>query len=277
MLAQALKRQGQEFTRAPASEEIRARLHRLGRREWWLWFSATTITLLAVTAFLLLSLPWLSQGAPQVSPEQLGTGLLGLVLLFNAFATYRQWQFRKQRCQLFQKETTTNDSPEELAHIADLDLTTGLPTRHHAAELLAKEILRSRRDKKPLTFLVLDLDDFGQLNQQHGRAFGDLVLQEFAKRLKRASRGSDLAIRLGSDEFLLVLPECGGSGAQRVLERLSPVNIHRGGRKLTLRCSASSLEYGPGELPEDVLRRADQVLRLYKQAGQATPATLLAN
>jgi len=271
----------QEFTSIPPPEEIRARLRRLGRREWWLWFSATTVTILSTVTFVLLSLPWLfSSNQPffQLWPQQAVPGLLGLVLLFNAFAVYRQRQFRQQRQQINQAATGTAGLSAEAGQtfeLSELDPVTGLCSRRFAAQRLAKEIVRAHREKEPLALLVLDLNDFGQLNQHSGRAFGDLVLSEFARRLKRATRGSDLVIRLGSDEFLLVLPACSLGTVQRVLDRLRPVEISCGSQKVTLTFSASALEREPGELPEDLLKRADQVLQLYKNAGQNVPRTVV--
>lgn len=262
----------------PALDETQQRLQGLDKSEWWLWCSEVTVTFLATVAYLLLTLPWLfNLDVPvfQLRPQETVPNLLSLVLLFGAFAAYRQWQFRQHRRQLSRSATETSTSSLETgktAELSGLDPVTGLYARHVAPQRLAKEITRARWAKETLTFLVIGLDDFGRLKQEYGRAFSDRALQEFARRLRKATRGSDLVIRLGSDTFLLALPECGVGAAQRVSNRLNPVEVDCGSEKVTLTFSASSLEHEPGEVPEELLKRADQVLQLYRHAGQDVPS-----
>lgn len=250
------------------------------RRQGWLWFSTTTVTVLATVTLLLLSLPWLLRTNDplfEMHPGRVTPALLELVLLFNCFAVYRQWQLRRERRGLIVGDTKSAESPQQFAEPSELDPVTGLYTRGSAAERLATELVRSRRAREPLTLLVLDLNDFGSLNESHGRESGNEVLKEFAWCLKRASRGSDLLARLGPDEFLLVLPGCGVSAAQRVLARLSPVQLSCGKDKITLTCSGSVIEYQSGETPADLLRHADMVLQLYRKASRDAVSVVARN
>jgi diguanylate cyclase (GGDEF)-like protein len=205
---------------------------------------------------------------------------MGLVLLFNAYMVHRQWECRRLRKQLTQQITGTTDPQalaDEIGEPSELDPVTGLYSRRSAEQRVAKEIARCRRENKPLTLLVLDLNDFGQLNDQYGRAASDLILKEFAYRLRKASRGSDFAVRLGSDEFLLVLPECGIGSVKHVVDRLNLVEVSCGGQKVSLTCSSGWIQYEPGELPTELLKRAENVLQLYRKAGETSSSPTLVN
>src|SRR5260370_29708434 len=87
-----------------------------------------------------------------------------------------------------------------------LDRVTGLDT--HASQWFAREMARARRQNTALSVVKFHLEDFARLNDRYGRAATDEAVKEFARRLKESSRGSDYAVQLGSDDFLLVLPKC---------------------------------------------------------------------
>ena len=81
-----------------------------------------------------------------------------------------------------------------------------LHNSRYVQERLVAEIDRAQRYGSSLTVLMLDLDRFKKLNDRHGRLAGDSALKIFAERLSAAIRGSDLAIRIGGDEFIVLLP-----------------------------------------------------------------------
>jgi diguanylate cyclase (GGDEF)-like protein len=86
--------------------------------------------------------------------------------------------------------------------------------------------------------MTLDLNDFKRINDSYGHAAGDQVLQEFALRLNRVIRGSDLAVRLGGDEFLVLLPECTLEQVQTVLGRLGSIEVEWQGQQIPVTFSA---------------------------------------
>ncbi|MGH9866298.1 MAG: GGDEF domain-containing protein, partial [Candidatus Acidiferrales bacterium] len=120
----------------------------------------------------------------------------------------------------------------------------------------------------PLIVVLFDLDEFKHINDTYGHAAGDLVLQEFAAALNRAIRSSDLAVRMGGDEFLLILPECTRAQLQFVLDRLVPREVLWGGRKFPIRYSFGWREYAPGDQPETMLAAADRALYENKRASK---------
>jgi diguanylate cyclase (GGDEF)-like protein len=159
---------------------------------------------------------------------------------------------------------------EEYRQLALFDPLTGVYNRRAAEARIAEEIKRCTRRGVPLTVAVLDLDDFKNINDNHGHMAGDLALKEFALNLKRASRGSDVVARLGGDEFLLILPECTPTQLRIVLRRLEPLEIEYQSQRIRISFCAGWTNHSPGETPEQLMHNADQAL--YAKKRVATPA-----
>ena len=107
----------------------------------------------------------------------------------------------------------------ELRHQAIHDQLTGLYNRHYLNEILTKEVDRAQRYEHSLSFLMIDINGFKEVNDRYSHSKGDTVLVEIGKLLKENVREVDTVIRYGGDEFLILLPET-GEGSQRVVERL---------------------------------------------------------
>jgi diguanylate cyclase (GGDEF)-like protein len=246
-------------------------LRLLGRREWWLWVSAFVVTLLSTLAFLLSSIPSFfiyHDHFYEIGSDQAAWGTMVLLLLFNTWLVYRQWLFRGLRRQLAEGKLGAQGYGENAYEPPALDPVTGLYTRVSLEQRLAKETSNARRQNTPLSLLALHLDDFAQVTEGSGKPAGDQVLKEFARRLKKATRGSDFGACLGDDDFLMVLPECGLAEAKLVLDRLGRLEMKCGSQQITLTYSAGWIDYQPGELPANLLERAGQILELYKKAGK---------
>ena len=108
---------------------------------------------------------------------------------------------------------------ETLAALASTDGLTGLYNRRHFLELAASEWGRFKRYGRPLALLLLDIDRFKSINDTHGHDIGDLVLKEIAEGLRHHTRTSDIAGRVGGEEFVLLLPETSLESACLVAER----------------------------------------------------------
>jgi len=100
------------------------------------------------------------------------------------------------------------------------DELTGVYNRHYMAETLEKEFSRALRYQTELSCLLLDLDYFKEVNDTFGHAFGDMVLREFSVCLKQEARETDIPFRYGGEEFMLLLPNTGISGAMNVAEKI---------------------------------------------------------
>jgi diguanylate cyclase (GGDEF)-like protein/PAS domain S-box-containing protein len=155
-----------------------------------------------------------------------------------------------------------------ITRIAATDHLTGLANRRHFYESLEKAVSLARRHGTPLALVSLDLDGLKRVNDSAGHEAGDEVLTSFSALLAALCRAEDLPARLGGDEFCVLLPgmECGGAHghAERVLVAV------RACEALTLRrvtVSGGVAQWTPGDLPDDLLRRADQALYAAKRGG----------
>jgi len=264
-------------------EDARKNLARLEHRDWWLWWSAVTVMMLLTLAVIAVSLPSFLRESDHIFQLNINLGihaLVGLVLLFNVYAVYQQWQIKRLRTQTAQHLgllSSLKIRAEEFHQLATRDPLTGLSNRRLGEERLAGEVSRSERYGHPLSVLLLDLNHFKGINDQHGHAAGDLVLRAFAARLTKVIRTSDLAVRLGGDEFLVVLPECPPERIPSLLERLGSIEVEYQKIKIGVSSAAGWAGYINGETPEQLIERADKELYASKrrERGAASPPALI--
>ncbi len=103
---------------------------------------------------------------------------------------------------------------------ASTDHLTGLANRRRFERQLEREVARTLRHGRPFCLLMLDIDHFKQVNDNHGHEAGDEAIKSLAKILQEGTRGIDLAARVGGEEFAVILTETGLKGALEVAERL---------------------------------------------------------
>lgn len=248
-----------------SDQEIADNLRKIEKRDWWVWANSIFVMLLLTGALISFTLPSLSQGATplfKIKVTEAIFGLVALVVLFNAYTIYQQVLIKRLRRQLAEKQHHSII----LRELAMIDALTGLYNRRFAEQRLVAEVARSARKGHPLTVVLLDLDEFKYINDTYGHPAGDLVLQEFAAALNRVVRGGDLAVRMGGDEFLLILPECNHEQLQLVLKRLGPLELAWEGRKFRIKYSVGWKEYASGDQPDSMLAAADQALYTNKRA-----------
>ncbi|MGH2899976.1 MAG: GGDEF domain-containing protein, partial [Solirubrobacteraceae bacterium] len=152
--------------------------------------------------------------------------------------------------------------------VAQHDELTGLARRWRFDEELERQVARARRYEQPGALLVVDVDDFKAVNDAHGHPVGDAVLRRVASRLRSGLRESDLAARIGGDEFAIILPAASlddaVAAAERIVasQRVAPVD---GTPPAAVSAGIAAID---GELPADeVVRRADRALYDAKRAG----------
>jgi len=165
-----------------------------------------------------------------------------------------------------------NRYQHNLEEMASTDKLTGLLNRHAFTILIDKLMAEQRRDPRPISMLIADIDHFKQVNDRHGHLAGDAVLQAIAKKLQRALRESDLAVRWGGEEFLLVLKGCDRAEAQRIAESLRQAvmdtPVQAAGQRLAITLSIGVTEYHGEESPEQTVDRADGALYQAKRTGR---------
>ena len=254
------------------TQEIRRGLQKLAQHDWSLWGTAVVV-ILALTAAVASFSVWMTSEPNdpfyQFHISQSVRGLLGLVLLFSVYTLYQQLQLKRIRGQLTEQIDVAGQEQkraEEFLRLAILDPLTGLHNRRFAEQRLAEDMARTQRNGGSLKVMMLDLDDLKNINDRHGHEAGDLALKRFAQRLMAGTRGSDLATRIGGDEFMVLLPECKVGGVRHILDRLLPREIEVGGNKITFSYSAGWTDYQIGESPEELLRRADHALYVQKKS-----------
>ena len=176
-------------------------------------------------------------------------------------------------CQRYLPEKTPQAHSEEkwaaLERLALTDSLTGLSNRRAGEAALDREVARSKRAGTPLSLAMLDLDHFKQVNDKHGHSSGDRVLRDVANILTSAFRASDLAVRWGGDEFLVLLPDVAVGGAAVFAERARTqvaTVLLPDGRGITM--SAGVVQIRSGEEPQAAIARADGRLYEAKRAGR---------
>ena len=130
------------------------------------------------------------------------------------------WLFISLGMALAQAGVVLYQLQRELSQAATHDALTGLPNRRAADEFMAQAALRAQRLGTPMTVLMIDIDFFKKVNDRHGHAGGDHVLQTLARLLKLRARATDLVARWGGEEFLVLLPDTPTAGAQEMAEQL---------------------------------------------------------
>ncbi|MGC2331240.1 MAG: GGDEF domain-containing protein [Candidatus Acidiferrales bacterium] len=248
-------------------------MRRLDRRQWWLWSSTVLVLILLTIAVASFAFPAMLNRDPGYSfyVNQSVRALVGVVLVFAVYLVYQQTMIMRMRGQIADQmnslakvESLTN----EVYKLAALDQLTGLYNRRSGEQRLAEEISRAVRHERPLTVLLMDLDGLKQINDRLGHAAGDLVLKGFAERLQKAIRGSDLAVRLGGDEFMVLLPECRADEVRHVVARVEGLEVQHSVEKILCRFSRGWTDYRAGETSEELLKRADEALYANKRASK---------
>jgi len=161
---------------------------------------------------------------------------------------------------------------EDLFIIARRDVLTGLANRRVFEECIGRMMDNSKRHHHPLTLACMDLDRFKQINDNLGHAEGDRVLKRVADTFKGMVRSSDLLVRMGGDEFFLVLPETNLESARVLAERLCKAIDDLGiysapGQKLGV--SIGLRQWQPDMTIEDWLQTTDDLLYQAKDNGRS--------
>ena len=255
-----------------SSQEFGDSLRLLERNtSWILWSSVLSLPIL-LGASILFSFPALLAQfslSRELSAKWLASGLLGLLFGMNIITLNRQRHFKTVRkLVISQMDAATKQrvKAERYYGLSILDALTGLYNRRFGETRLLEEIGRAEKSGEPLLVLALDFDGFKGINDRYGHAAGDLALKTFARRLQRAIRACDVPIRVGGDEFLVILPECSADKVQMILSRTHPVEVKLDGQRFLVCFSHGMAQYQAKDTPETMIKRADE--RLYEAKAQ---------
>ncbi len=252
-------------------DEVWKKGQALEARDTQLWSLNVLVILAVVVGFAVLVLPnvrW-NLGALQLEGQhvlELLFGLFAVVIIFNICVLWQQWGFRSTRAELF-RILVRSESMETRPWV---DPLTEVFNRRYLDMFLTQEARRVDRSRASLTFLLIDVDAFKSVNARFGHLIGDRVLSNVGQLLKETFRGSDIIIRHGGDEFLVVMHDTNEQQAQRALERLL-IRVDEwnrenamGGFKLSFSCGLAT--YTRGDNIKEVLETAYQRMSLQKAA-----------
>ena len=166
---------------------------------------------------------------------------------------------------------------EVLQH-ATLDALTGLNNRRQFEVRLKQEVATAKRQKRPLSAIMLDIDFFKKVNDNHGHAVGDEVLKNVAEIIKGSLRESDIPSRYGGEEFAILLPftklEEAATVAQRLRSNVEAKHVDLTGVKdakiseIQVTISVGVYEYQEGDEPQQLYTKADKALYFAKEHGR---------
>jgi diguanylate cyclase (GGDEF)-like protein/PAS domain S-box-containing protein len=160
----------------------------------------------------------------------------------------------------------------ELHRLATRDVLTGASNRRHFFEEGEALLAEARAGGRPLSFLLLDIDDFKKINDGHGHQMGDRVLQRVAHCGAYVLRRDDLFGRIGGEEFAAIFPNCDAEQARQVAERLQRevqrLQFHNDGESFGVTISQGIAVLGEGDQLDDLYARSDAAMYQAKRQGK---------
>lgn len=255
--------------------QVSQQLSQLERRDWELWLIVSLTGVLVGAGLLAVVMPAAFLKQDNVHFEitvsrQLAVGLIVLLALLNTYLVTRRVELRRLREKLI--STTIQNELVRLQSFTDP--LTEIYNRRSLEEMASRFISHARRLHKPLTFLLIDVDRFKEVNTRFGHLTGDVVLAEIAGLLKNSVRGSDAVVRYGGDEFLVILADTSRDAASGVVQRIRAYVRdwnhagHLQGFEVSL--SIGVAEWAAGQTLDDVLDTADR--EMYASKGERSRA-----
>lgn len=185
--------------------------------------------------------------------------------------TYLKWS-QLMRDHFKQFEELTNILQQKNRHLAMLatkDALTDVHNRHMFAELFSKEVSIMKRQERPLSLLIIDLDHFKKVNDTYGHNIGDYVLKAFAQSVLSSVREADLFARWGGEEFVLLLRDASCDEAFKVAEKIRSVTEQTTFKEVGhVTCSIGITEVKPEDTLVSAVERADNALYVAKENGR---------
>jgi two-component system, cell cycle response regulator len=172
------------------------------------------------------------------------------------------------------EQETLRTQNRRLAEMSVTDPLTGLYNRRFLNERMLEELDRAQRYQYPISCLMLDIDNFKEVNDSKGHIQGDRILQEISVLLKNCSRVVDIPVRYGGEEFLLVLPQTDLGGAnvvgERIRKTIETTQFFKEDPKMQVTVSLGAAAFSHDQIhsAEKLLKLADEALYEAKRAGK---------
>jgi len=212
---------------------------------------------------------------PVVSKEKLKniTAFLGELAVVISEEGYIALE-AKDKAEKLEKEIEERKKIEKkLQKMSLVDSQTGLYNHRYLIEAIEKEFHRFKREARPFSIIMIDIDYFKSINDVYGHKFGDFILKQFGDLLKKTTRRYDIIARFGGEEFVIIISDSNRAKAtllaQRLLSKINMYNFGNKKHKVKLK-----LSMGISSCPEDKVTKgmglvefADRILNKAKNAG----------
>ncbi|WP_231583767.1 GGDEF domain-containing protein [Desulfovibrio sp. TomC] len=237
------------------------------------WYVVSGVVLLLVETFLVLGLV-----VNRMRRRRAEAALVGLNATLEARVLERTRELHEANERLHEAKEELEALNSNLDQLSRTDSLTGLANRRHAEEALEEAVLRFGRygAGQGSAVAMVDIDFFKRVNDEYGHEAGDDLLRGLARTMATEVRACDLVSRWGGEEFLLLLPGTGLDGAGRLLERIregvgaTRFDCRRGTESVTVSVTVTIgvSAIAPGDVLDDVVRRADAALYRGKEQGR---------
>lgn len=163
---------------------------------------------------------------------------------------------------------------DEFYQMANFDAVTGIYNKRFFNERFKEEFSHAKRNKTPLSLIMIDIDFFKKTNDTHGHLAGDFVLHQVAQAIKGIIRGEDILARYGGEEFVVVLRGIELTGAVLLAERIrknledTPATFEEKKIPVTISAGVATLSGDNFKTPTDLIAAADEQLYRSKQGGR---------
>ena len=163
---------------------------------------------------------------------------------------------------------------QHLRRLANFDMLTSLPNRHHLAELLEERLNKIASENRSGALLFLDLDQFKYVNDSFGHEAGDAVLTQVAERLRQVVRKGDIIARYSGDEFIMFISDVSAERAdgvaRKLMQDLREFPLAWGDQSFNISCSVgiTMAPCPPVYTPEELISQADLACRQAKSQGR---------
>lgn len=242
---------------------------------WWQTWWFRGLAILGLVGLVIGGVHWRTRQIRQLNAELEKRVLERTIELREEILRRQaaQGQLRETNDALQAKLNEIIELQAKLREQAIRDALTGLFNRHHLADVMSGELSRAQRRAYPVTFMLIDLDHFKEINDKYGHHAGDVVLATAGKMLLKHIRLGDYAFRYGGEEFLVILPGTAPQDALRRAEQLRAdfvaLKTEADGKIINITASIGVAVYPiDGEKTEDILHYVDAALYQAKGKGR---------